>query len=178
MHELFILIGIAPDYILCSRLMEDALIACAKRILVEWYGMDDKSSPDITRIINNHHFNRLKKLLENTKGKIVVGGNADSSDLWISPTIVVDVKDTDVLMEDEIFGPIIPIIRMNSPEECIEYLNERKDKPLSMYLFSQDKAVNKLFIERTTSGTLTLNEVMLQCGCEYIGIYRKHLLNF
>lgn len=157
--------GIAPDYILCSRLVEEEFVSCAKRILLEWYGVDDKSSPDITRIINNHHFNRLKKLLENTKGQIVVGGNTDSTDLWISPTVVVNVKDNDVLMEEEIFGPILPIVRMDSPEKCVEYLNARKDKPLSMYLFSQDRVVNKLFTERTTSGTLTLNEVMLQCGC-------------
>ncbi|ODN03675.1 Aldehyde dehydrogenase family 3 member B1 [Orchesella cincta] len=155
---------IAPDYILCSRKVEEEFIDCAKKVLLSWYGKDEKSSQDITRIINSHHFNRLKKLLENTKGKIVVGGNTDAADLWISPTIVVDVKDSDVLMDDEIFGPILPIIRMDSAELAIEYLNARKDKPLSLYVFSQDKDVNKMFNEQTTSGTLTFNEVMLQCG--------------
>jgi len=74
------------------------------------------------------------------------------------------VTNNDVLMEDEIFGPILPIVRIDTPEQCIEYLNNRKDKPLSLYVFSQDKAVNKMFTGRTTSGTLILNEVMLQCG--------------
>ncbi|CAL8070969.1 unnamed protein product [Orchesella dallaii] len=155
---------IAPDYIICSRQAEEEFIACAKKVLLSWYGKDEKASQDITRIINNHHFNRLKKLLENTKGKIVVGGNTDAADLWISPTIVVDVKSSDVLMEDEIFGPILPIIRMDSAEQAIEYLNARKDKPLSLYVFSKDKNVNKMFNEQTTSGTLTFNEVMLQCS--------------
>jgi len=94
-----------------------------------------------------------------------VGGNTDAADLWISPTIVVDVKDSDVLMDDEIFGPILPIMRMDSPDQAIDYLNSRKDKPLSLYVFSKDENVKKLFNEETTSGTLTFNEVMLQCGC-------------
>ncbi|XP_035712604.1 aldehyde dehydrogenase family 3 member A2 isoform X1 [Folsomia candida] len=155
---------IAPDYIICSKKVQDYFVTHAKTILEKWYGPSMKESMDICRIINSYHFDRLKKLLVETRGGIVLGGEFDSNDLWISPTFVVNVEDNDVLMEDEIFGPILPFVNAETPLEALNYLNAKTAKPLVIYLFSQNKSVNKQFLELTTSGSLSINEVILHCG--------------
>jgi len=100
-----------------------------------------------------------------TKGDIVLGGDFDLKDLWISPTLVANVENTDALMEDEIFGPILAFVNAETSLDALNFLNAKTAKPLVLYLFSQDKSVNKLFLERTSSGAVSINEVILHCGC-------------
>ncbi|CAL8141229.1 unnamed protein product [Orchesella dallaii] len=156
---------IAPDYVLCSKNAEKAFLNMANVVLKEWYGDDLKTNTDIPRIVNARHCKRLKALLETTRGKIVFGGDTDEKDLWIEPTIVVDVEEDDPLMQEEIFGPILPIITVNSVDEAIEFINKRP-RPLALYSFAKNEKMNDRLIENTTSGGVCVNDTMWHMACK------------
>jgi len=157
---------IAPDYILCSKKVEKAFVENAKKILKEWYGDDLKSSPDLIRIINVNHFKRLSKLLEDSKGKVLLGGDKDSSERFISPTLVGDIQpETDSLMQEELFGPILPFITCNSKEDALRFIKNRP-KPLALYVFSSSNPTLDYFIDNSSSGAVCCNDVVVQNGWE------------
>ncbi|KAF3429542.1 hypothetical protein E2986_00708 [Frieseomelitta varia] len=153
---------VAPDYILCTEEIQNKFIEKAKQILKEWYADNPKESPDFTRIINENHYQRLVKYLNN--GKVAIGGVCDASERYISPTILIDVKPTDPVMQDEIFGPILPFININNAYEAINFINSR-ESPLVLYIFSKDRKVQDLLISQTRSGSIGVNETLMQyCG--------------
>uniref|UniRef100_A0A161N9E2 Aldehyde dehydrogenase n=1 Tax=Triatoma infestans TaxID=30076 RepID=A0A161N9E2_TRIIF len=152
---------IAPDYILCTKEAEAKFIEEAKKILQAWFGDDTAKSPDYCRIINDNHFKRLTNLLENCE--IAVGGKLDQNDRFISPTIITNVKPNHAIMQEEIFGPILPILTVESPYEAIHFINERP-RPLTMYVFTKHKEVSDLFLNNTISGSVCINETILQYG--------------
>ncbi|EFA09120.1 aldehyde dehydrogenase family 3 member A2 [Tribolium castaneum] len=133
-----------------------------KKVITQWYGEKVKQSPDYGRIINDNHFKRIVKLLEGTK--IVYGGEYDSNERYIAPTIVVDVKPTDPIMQ-EIFGPILPIITIDNTVDAINFVNQG-EKPLSLYVFSNKKTDIDLFIKNTSSGGVCINDTMMHFSCE------------
>ncbi|XP_015118065.1 fatty aldehyde dehydrogenase isoform X1 [Diachasma alloeum] len=151
---------IAPDYVLCTKEVQEAFVEEGKKILTEWYGENPKDSPDMARIINNNHYQRLMNLL-NGNGKVVVGGETDSRDRFIAPTILTDVKPSDPVMQEEIFGPILPIINVDNAYEAIKFINER-DCPLTLYIFTKDSGVRNLIIEQTRSGSICVNDTIMQ----------------
>ncbi|XP_043671776.1 aldehyde dehydrogenase, dimeric NADP-preferring isoform X2 [Vespula pensylvanica] len=155
---------IAPDYILCSTEVQNKFVAEAKKILKEWYGENPKESPDFCRIINENHFHRIKNYLLDSE-KIAVGGDCDSIEKYISPTILIDVKPTDKIMQDEIFGPILPIVNVDNAYEAIRFINSR-EIPLVLYIFSKDKGVRNLIINQTRSGSVCVNDTILQYSVE------------
>ncbi|XP_031367358.1 aldehyde dehydrogenase family 3 member B1 isoform X3 [Apis dorsata] len=150
---------IAPDYILCSEEIQNKFVTKAREILKDWYGNNPKESPDLSRIINEHHYQRLIKYLNN--GRIVIGGDCDPNEKYISPTILVDIKSTDPVMQDEIFGPILPIINVNNAYEAIKFINNR-ESPLVIYIFSKDRGVQDLIINQTRSGSVGVNDTIMQ----------------
>ncbi|XP_068975780.1 aldehyde dehydrogenase, dimeric NADP-preferring isoform X2 [Bombus flavifrons] len=149
---------IAPDYVLCTEEVQNKFIKKAKEVLKEWYGDNPKESPDLTRIINEQHYKRLVKYLNN--GKVALGGDCDSNEKYISPTILVDVKPTDPVMQDEIFGPILPFVNINNAYEAINFINSR-EKPLSLYIFSTEEKTISIFLENTSSGSVCVNDVIM-----------------
>ncbi|XP_043589409.1 aldehyde dehydrogenase, dimeric NADP-preferring isoform X2 [Bombus pyrosoma] len=149
---------IAPDYVLCTEEIQNKFIKKAKEVLKEWYGDNPKESPDLTRIINEQHYKRLVKYLNN--GKVALGGDCDSNEKYISPTILVDVKPTDPVMQDEIFGPILPFVNINNAYEAINFINSR-EKPLSLYIFSTEEKTISIFLENTSSGSVCVNDVIM-----------------
>ncbi|KAK9310820.1 hypothetical protein QLX08_000105 [Tetragonisca angustula] len=150
---------IAPDYVLCTEEVQNKFIEKAKHILKEWYADNPKESPDFTRIINENHYQRLVKYLNN--GKVAIGGDCDARERYISPTILIDVKPTDPVMQDEIFGPILPFININNAYEAINFINSR-ESPLVLYIFSKDRKVQDLLISQTRSGSVGVNETLMQ----------------
>nr|CAH7766994.1 unnamed protein product [Callosobruchus chinensis] len=166
---------IAPDYILCDKLTEQKFITAAKTILKEWYGENSKESPSYGRIINERHFNRIVKLLEEifiktmiiSGANIAIGGSHDIKDLFIEPTIVTDVKATDPLMQEEIFGPILPIVTTDNASLAIDFINKR-EKPLALYLFSTCKTIHDLFLNYTSSGNMLINDTLMHFSCDTI----------
>jgi acyl-CoA reductase-like NAD-dependent aldehyde dehydrogenase len=155
---------IAPDYVLCSKSTREKLVEKFREILLEWYGADPQKSPDLCRIVNVRHFKRLEGLL-NGGGKAAIGGGTDADDLWIEPTVLVDVKPTDAVMQEEIFGPILPIVEVASAAEAIQFVQSR-EKPLTMYIFTRSAQVQQAFLEETSCGSVCINDVIMQFTVE------------
>ncbi|XP_018400377.1 PREDICTED: aldehyde dehydrogenase, dimeric NADP-preferring isoform X2 [Cyphomyrmex costatus] len=155
---------IAPDYMLCTPEIQKKFVEETKKILHEWYGDNPQESPDLARIISDKHYQRLVNYLSD-KSKIAVGGDMNPTEKFISPTILVNVKPTDPIMQEEIFGPILPIININNAYEAINFINNR-EKPLALYLFSLDKGTTSLFINNTSSGSICINDTILHAAVE------------
>ncbi|KAK2724439.1 aldehyde dehydrogenase family 3 member B1-like isoform X3 [Artemia franciscana] len=149
---------IAPDYILCTKEVEKKFISKAREVLKEWYGEKPQDSPCLGRIINERHFKRVSRLLES--GKVAFGGSTDEKDLWIEPTILVDVEATDPVMQEEIFGPILPIVNVDNAFEAIKFINAG-EKPLALYVFSKSRDVTDLFLQETSSGGVCVNDTIM-----------------
>ncbi|XP_067101910.1 aldehyde dehydrogenase family 3 member A2-like [Osmerus mordax] len=149
---------IAPDYILCEPSIQNRVVEGIRQTLLEFYGPDPKSSPDYGRIINRRHFNRVMGLLEGYTA--AVGGQSDSSQCYIAPTVVKDVPPHARIMQEEIFGPLLPIVPVSDLDDAIRFINER-EKPLALYVFSCDKNTIKRMLAETTSGGVTVNDVMM-----------------
>ncbi len=156
---------IAPDYILCSKSKQDKLISEMRAIMKKWYGGTLQDSKDLARIVNERHFDRLLKILETTQATVAEGGNHDKSDLYIAPTFLTDVDTSDSCMQEEIFGPILPFVTINSAEEAVEFINAR-EKPLALYVFTENKKHKKMFAEKTSSGNLIFNDIIMHFAVE------------
>ncbi|XP_030368942.1 aldehyde dehydrogenase family 3 member B1 isoform X5 [Scaptodrosophila lebanonensis] len=149
---------IAPDYVLCSKEMQDKFVTEAKDVLKEWYGENIQNSPDLSRVINQNNFQRLVGLMKS--GRIVVGGKYDAAERFIEPTIIVDVKPSDPIMEEEIFGPILPIYTVENAYDAMKFINAR-ESPLVLYIFTTETEVQNLFINGTHSGGMCLNDTIM-----------------
>jgi aldehyde dehydrogenase (NAD+) len=149
---------LAPDYVLVHHHVHDALVNRMASTIREFYGDDPERSPDYGRIVNERHHARLARLL--VSADVVIGGQADAAERFIAPTIIRNVKESDPVMQEEIFGPILPVISVSSVGEAIAFAN-RQPKPLALYLFSTDDAVHERVLEETTAGGTTINHVIL-----------------
>jgi aldehyde dehydrogenase (NAD+) len=152
---------VAPDYLLVDRAIKDQFVAALLKAIQELYGDDPAKSPDYGRVINRFHLDRLTALL--TDQKILVGGQSDSGDRYLAPTVVDEVEWDNPLMAAEIFGPILPILTYDSLDEVIVEINARP-KPLALYIFATDRAVQNKIIESTASGGVVINEVIMQAN--------------
>ena len=138
----------------------DRLIKGLTKFISETYGADHQiiqAHPDYSRIINARHMQRIKALLDPVREYIVFGGHMDEKDLFIEPTIVLNPPADSLIMQEEIFGPILIINTVKDMQEGIEIANS-KPHPLTVYIFSQDDEVNQHIIEQTTSGTVFIND--------------------
>ncbi|XP_053424584.1 aldehyde dehydrogenase family 3 member A2 isoform X1 [Nycticebus coucang] len=149
---------IAPDYILCEAFLQNQIVQKIKETLKEFYGENIKESPDYERIINLRHFKRILSLLEGQK--IAFGGETDEDTRYIAPTILTDVDPETKVMQEEIFGPVLPIVPVKNVDEAINFINER-EKPLALYVFSHNSKLIKRMIDETSSGGVTGNDVIM-----------------
>ncbi|XP_011344938.1 aldehyde dehydrogenase, dimeric NADP-preferring isoform X3 [Ooceraea biroi] len=152
---------IAPDYVLCTPEVQDKFINEARKIIKEWYGENPRESTDMARIITDKHYQRLTSFLNGNNGKIALGGDVNPREKYIAPTVLIDVKPTDPIMQEEIFGPILPIININNAYEAIKFINNGEN-PLVLYVFSTSKDVQELFIDQVRCGTVCVNDTVLQ----------------
>jgi aldehyde dehydrogenase (NAD+) len=149
---------VAPDYVLVHDHVHDALVNRMVSTIREFYGDDPKQSPDFARIVNERHHARLTRLLDNTD--VVTGGETDVSDRYIAPTILKNVKEDDAVMQEEIFGPILPVISVPSVDSAMGFVN-RHAKPLALYVFAGDEAAQDRVLSGTSAGGTVLNHVWL-----------------
>jgi len=154
---------IAPDYVLCTKNVQDKLVSELKKCIDEFYGSNPQASGDFSRIINNRHFNRVKGLI--ALDKVAVGGQTDEKDNYIAPTVLKDVKPDDPCMQQEVFGPVLPIMPIKDQDEAIEFINS-KEKPLALYVFSKDDSVAKRIMSNCTSGGMCVNDIMMHAGVD------------
>ena len=152
---------IAPDYLLVNKTIKKDLIDGLEKSLKEFYGENPASSPDYARIISQKHFERLVSFLKD--GEVVIGGENQPSERYIAPTLIDNVSLEDSVMQEEIFGPILPIIEYTDIAEAIALINSRP-KPLALYLFSQDKNLQKRVLQETSSGGVCINDTVMQVG--------------
>ncbi|BAY75731.1 aldehyde dehydrogenase [Nostoc linckia NIES-25] len=152
---------IAPDYLLVDKKIKKDLIDSLEKSLKEFYGDNPANSPDYARIISQKHFDRLSKFLEN--GEVIIGGETKSSERYIAPTIIDNVPLEDSVMQEEIFGPILPIIEYSDIAEAIALINSRP-KPLALYFFSQNKNLQKRVLQETSSGGVCINDTIMHVG--------------
>lgn len=153
---------IAPDYVLVERPVHDELVAAIGTHIAEFYGDDPQASADYARIVNAPHFHRLEKLLDG--GTVAIGGTTDADTRYIAPTVVTGITADDPVMGEEVFGPILPIIAVDSMTEAIEFVRHRADegdKPLALYTFSESDDENDAVIAGTSSGGVCVNGTLL-----------------
>lgn len=156
---------VAPDYILVEKSIKDSFIAEMKRSILALYGEDIQKSIDYSRIINLNHFNRLMKLRDS--GQIVYGGKYDASDLYIEPTLLDSVSVDSPIMQEEIFGPLLPILTFDAWEEVIPFLQNR-EKPLALYLFSTSKHHQKEIVKNVSFGGGCINDTIFHLSTHFL----------
>lgn len=149
---------VAPDYLYAHASIQAKLIAYMKEEIVNQYGVDVAQSPDYPRIVNHKHFDRLSSMLSH--GKIIVGGECNRDDLYISPTLMTDIDSQSPLLHDEIFGPILPILTFGDVDDCIEHINNNPT-PLALYYFSKSKKRAQYIIDHTESGGMCINDTVV-----------------
>ncbi len=150
-------ICIAPDYVLADASIRDALVDKIRDAVDAFEANDPSGKP----IVNQRHFDRLVASLAATKGTVAVGGGSDAGAIKIQPTVVVDPDLDEPLMRDEIFGPILPIVTVQSLDEAIDFVNSRP-KPLAAYLFTKAKSVRERVIKEVPAGGMLVNHLVFQ----------------
>lgn len=150
---------IAPDYLLVDRRIKSDLLTEIKKCVEEFYGDDPAQSPDYGRIISRRHFERLEPLLK--EGEIVIGGQAKAEEKFIAPTVLDGVSWDSPVMQEEIFGPILPVLEYTDLKDAIAQINARP-KPLALYIFSNDKQKQQQVLQSTSSGGLCINDTVMQ----------------
>ncbi|ATH59693.1 aldehyde dehydrogenase [Staphylococcus nepalensis] len=151
---------VAPDYLLVNRKVKNELISALTKTITEFYGENIQESPDYGRIVNEKHFNRLSELLNIHKPEISFGGQTDADENYIAPTILDGITINSKIMDDEIFGPLLPIITYDDFNEAIDLIRT-KPKPLSLYLFSEDENSSERVLNELSFGGGAINDTLM-----------------
>jgi len=151
-------ICVAPDYVLVPEPQRLPLIAALERAISRFYGPDPRHSDSFGRIVNARHFARLRALMH--QGRIAIGGQWDEHDLYIAPTVLTDLAPDAAVLEEEIFGPILPVIGYDVIEEALAFVRKRP-KPLALYLFTGDRLLQERVIRDISSGSVVVNDVVV-----------------
>ena len=149
----------APDHVLVFRSVAADFLEQLKDAVVGFYGAEPQNSPDYGRIVNARHFDRLTRLIGS--GEVYHGGQHDRDDLFIAPTILVDVPPDSPVMQEEVFGPILPVLEVDSVDEVIRCVNAQP-APLGLYVFSEDADVSARILDATRSGDAAVNDCTVQ----------------
>ncbi|KAI7893262.1 Aldehyde/histidinol dehydrogenase [Mucor mucedo] len=146
---------VAPDYVLILKSQANQFIEACKKVLIERYGQNPQASDSYCRIISERRFDAVKSFIDNVDdSRIIVGGQTDKKDLYVAPTIVYPVaSDETGLMQEEIFGPILPIVPVEDMDEAIRIVNS-KNTPLTIYIFTE-------ILDKTQSGGVLVNDVLM-----------------
>lgn len=150
---------IAPDYVLAHDTVADELVDRLETSIRAFFGDDPKTSPDYPRLVSDKHFDRVSELMSGAT--IAVGGETDRAARYIAPTVLTGVDADADIMRQEIFGPLLPVIRYGSIDEAIGFINARP-KPLSLYLFSNSAPARDQVLAQTSSGSVCINDAVMQ----------------
>lgn len=156
---------IAPDYVLVHRSVQEEFIQQVRKAVTKFYGAEPLEHPDYGRIISERHFGRLAGFLQ--EGEVVIGGRADELSLRIEPTVLVGVDWSMPVMQEEIFGPILPTLVYDELQEAIDQINARP-KPLALYLFSENAAIQKRVTEAVPFGGGCMNDTLMHLATPYL----------
>lgn len=148
---------IAPDYVYVHYSVKSRFIKYLQKYIHVFYGEDPSESPDYARIINKKHYERLVGYLKD--GYVCSGGKTSATDLYIAPTIMDEIKKKNTIMQNEIFGPILPVMEFKKLNTVIDYINDNP-KPLSLYIFSENKNFQNRIVDSTSSGGICINDTL------------------
>ncbi|WP_257304128.1 aldehyde dehydrogenase family protein [Geothrix campi] len=154
---------VAPDYVLVHERIHDHLVEELKQAFTAFYGVTPEArqaSPDLARIINDRHFTRLQSLLSGSAAQIAFGGATDAASRYIEPTILTGVDPASPVMQEEIFGPLLPVLKVRDMADAVAFVNARP-KPLALYVFSGSRRTAESLIARTTAGGTCINDTVL-----------------
>jgi acyl-CoA reductase-like NAD-dependent aldehyde dehydrogenase len=147
------------DHVLVFEGVKDKFLKLLKDAVTKFYGPDPSQSPDYGRIVNDRHHARLVKLISD--GEVYHGGQHNATDRYIAPTILVNTPLASAVMQEEIFGPILPVLEVGSVDEVIAYVNDRP-QPLGLYVFAEQPSVAERIIDATASGDAAVNDCAIQ----------------
>jgi aldehyde dehydrogenase (NAD+) len=156
---------VAADYLLVHESIKEKIVAALKKYILQFYGRDPRQSPDYGRIINQKHFRRLQSYL--AQGRILHGGECDIDELYMAPTLMDNVSLDDPIMQDEIFGPIVPILTYQTNEEALAII-ERNPYPLALYVYTNNKSTEQFFMERIRFGGGCVNNGVIHLGNSHL----------
>eukprot|EP01062_Namystynia_karyoxenos_P036599 TRINITY_DN2665_c0_g1_i1.p2 TRINITY_DN2665_c0_g1~~TRINITY_DN2665_c0_g1_i1.p2 ORF type:complete len:555 (+),score=250.61 TRINITY_DN2665_c0_g1_i1:83-1666(+) len=161
---------VAPDYVLVDKAVQGRFVQKMKELAEQQYGADPKASADWGRIVSQNHAKRIKGLMESAKGEIVFGGpdKVDVEARYVPPTLITTDDFDSAILQQEIFGPVLPVVGVDSVDDAIRRINGVCDRPLALYCFSEDKAAVSKVLDNTLSGGCGINTAMEQ-------IMNKHL---
>jgi len=149
---------IAPDYVLTDVDTEARLLPLIEKSITEMFGEDPESSDSYGRIVNDRHFERISNFIGD--GHVAIGGKTNSANRYIAPTVLTDVALDSAVMQEEIFGPILPVVRADDLNEAIQFIRA-KDRPLAAYIFTKDKAAERRFLDQISCGSAGVNDTMM-----------------
>ncbi|XP_036383695.1 aldehyde dehydrogenase family 3 member B1 [Megalops cyprinoides] len=151
---------VAPDYVLCHVEVKARLLQAIRCSLLQFYGSDPRESRSFGRMVNMENFIRVRDMLGKS-GNTAVGGQVNEVEKYIAPTVLTEVVETDPIMQQEIFGPILPVLTVNSVDEAISFIR-RREKPLCVYVYSSNNKIVSRLMEETSSGSFCSNDSILQ----------------
>uniref|UniRef100_A0A672JGV9 Aldehyde dehydrogenase n=1 Tax=Salarias fasciatus TaxID=181472 RepID=A0A672JGV9_SALFA len=153
---------VAPGYILCHVDVKARLVQALKCCLMQFYGPDPRESRSFGRMVNMEIFNRMRDVLWRS-GKVAVGGQVIEAEKYIAPTILTEVTESDPIMQQEVFGPVLPVLTVDGVDEAITFIN-KQEKPLCVYAYSTNSKVdgNTKLMSETSSGSFCSNDCALQ----------------
>jgi aldehyde dehydrogenase (NAD+) len=157
---------VAPDYIYCDRTVKDKFIKEVKRQIQKQYGKQPLQNPNYGKIINEKHFNRILGLID--PDKVVFGGTVNRNGLQIEPTVMDNVTFGDAVMQEEIFGPLMPVLTYDTIDEAIRNINALPH-PLALYIFTEDKEIAQKAVSRCGFGGGCINDTIIHLATSEMG---------
>jgi aldehyde dehydrogenase (NAD+) len=156
---------IGPDYLLIDRKVKDRFLELISKEISLFYGDNPEQSNDFARVISADNINRLSELMKS--GTVVTGGITNIGTGFVAPTVLKDVKPGDPIMQEEIFGPVLPVIDFENIDEVYDIIGQNP-KPLATYFFSRNKKLIREFMMKTQSGSACINETVMQIASPYL----------
>lgn len=154
---------VAPDYLLVERSVRDDLVSALRTAIEQFYGADPQRSGDFGRIVDDRHFERLAGMIAAEHGgEVAIGGTTDPDTRYIAPTVVVDPHADADMMAEEIFGPILPVLTVDSLDEAVAAVTARP-KPLALYVFASDEDADRV-VSATSSGAVGVDNTLMHVG--------------
>ena len=157
---------VAPDYLLIDRRVKDRFLEYVKRWITVMYGQNPLDNDGYVRMVNRKHFDRVMGLID--PAKVVFGGRGDPETLKIQPTVLDNVSPEDPVMQEEIFGPVLPVLTFDHIGEALDFVNARP-RPLALYLFSREKSTQERFLRRASFGGGCINDTVIHLATSRMG---------
>ena len=157
---------VAPDHVYCHKTVLESFISAVKEEIVRQYGSTPLSNELYGKMVNKKHFDRVCSLID--EDKVVFGGASDASSFKIEPTVMAGVTQDDRVMQEEIFGPLMPIISFDDTDEVISEINKRPH-PLALYIFARDKSVQQKFLSLVSFGGGCINDTIMHLSVSNMG---------